>query len=273
MKLRSGRSADLRSLRWCGIKRLAGWGRIHANCSSGDARQDFSLLHLKWKNLFAEVQIGGQLDHERQTHKKPLFPTGLQNLMPYAPPSLTCVTRATAECRVLKGAWIQSSLDRTSLSLRKIIASLGFRASRTPVELATCEFQSTTATRGTGTPCPARRGKGRLTGRFTTTGIPPRSSYQSGCRTRVLATWLQLPGRPVAAVVGGANRTGKVVKRAEVKNPPPPPPPPPPAPANPPQRAPRPPTPTTHRPRVPRQPGCPSGPMQYIGGPSGTRSA
>jgi hypothetical protein len=40
----------------------------------------------------------------------------------------------------LEGAWIQSSLDRTSLPLRKIIASLGFRASRPRVELATCEF-------------------------------------------------------------------------------------------------------------------------------------
>jgi hypothetical protein len=36
--------------------------------------------------------------------------------------------------------WIQSSLDRTSLPLRKIIASLGFRASTTRVELATYEF-------------------------------------------------------------------------------------------------------------------------------------
>ena len=37
----------------------------------------------------------------------------------------------------LEGAWIQSSLDRTSLSL-------GFRAARTRVEVGTCEFQSTT---------------------------------------------------------------------------------------------------------------------------------
>jgi hypothetical protein len=59
----------------------------------------------------------------------------------------------------LEGAWIKSSLDRMSLSLRKNIASLGFRASRTPVELATCGFQSTTATRGTGTPS-AERGSG-----------------------------------------------------------------------------------------------------------------
>jgi hypothetical protein len=40
----------------------------------------------------------------------------------------------------LEGAWIQSSLDRTILSLRKNIASLGFRASRPLIELATCEF-------------------------------------------------------------------------------------------------------------------------------------
>jgi hypothetical protein len=40
----------------------------------------------------------------------------------------------------LQGVWIQSSLDRTGLSVRKIIASLGFRASRTPVELATCKI-------------------------------------------------------------------------------------------------------------------------------------
>jgi hypothetical protein len=40
----------------------------------------------------------------------------------------------------LEGAWIQSSLDRKTLSLRKNIASLGFRASRPLIELATCEF-------------------------------------------------------------------------------------------------------------------------------------
>ena len=41
----------------------------------------------------------------------------------------------------LEGAWIQSSLDRKALlSLRKNIASLGFRASRPLIELATCEF-------------------------------------------------------------------------------------------------------------------------------------
>jgi hypothetical protein len=36
--------------------------------------------------------------------------------------------------------WIQSSLDRKTLSLRKHIAAIGFRASRARVELATCEF-------------------------------------------------------------------------------------------------------------------------------------
>ena len=42
-----------------------------------------------------------------------------------------------ALCRLaLEGTWIQSSLDRKALSLRKNIASLGFRASRTRVELA-----------------------------------------------------------------------------------------------------------------------------------------
>ena len=40
----------------------------------------------------------------------------------------------------LEGAWIQSSLDRKTLSLRKNIASLGFRAPAARVELATCEF-------------------------------------------------------------------------------------------------------------------------------------
>ena len=40
----------------------------------------------------------------------------------------------------LEGAWIQSSLDRKTLSLRKIMAPIGFRASRARVELATCEF-------------------------------------------------------------------------------------------------------------------------------------
>jgi hypothetical protein len=40
----------------------------------------------------------------------------------------------------LEGAWIQSSLDRKAPSLRKNIASLGLRASRAPVELATGEF-------------------------------------------------------------------------------------------------------------------------------------
>jgi hypothetical protein len=71
----------------------------------------------------------------------------------------------------LHGVWIQSSLDRKPLSLRKNIASLGFRASRRRVELATCEFQSTTtATRGAGTPS-VERGECRPTGPFTTTGI------------------------------------------------------------------------------------------------------
>jgi hypothetical protein len=36
-----------------------------------------------------------------------------------------------------KVAW---NLDRKDLSLRKIVAPIGFRASRTPIELATCEF-------------------------------------------------------------------------------------------------------------------------------------
>ena len=40
----------------------------------------------------------------------------------------------------LEGAWIQSSMDRKALSLRKIMAPIGFRASRARVELATCEF-------------------------------------------------------------------------------------------------------------------------------------
>ena len=70
----------------------------------------------------------------------------------------------------LEGAWIQSSLDRKTLSLRKNMAPIGFRASRTRVELATCEFQSSTATRGTGATSAERRG-GSPTGPFTTTGI------------------------------------------------------------------------------------------------------
>jgi hypothetical protein len=40
----------------------------------------------------------------------------------------------------LEGAWIQSSLDRKALALRKNIAAIGFRAARTRVELATCRF-------------------------------------------------------------------------------------------------------------------------------------
>jgi hypothetical protein len=40
----------------------------------------------------------------------------------------------------LEGAWIQSSLDRKALALRKNIAAIGFRAARTRVELATCGF-------------------------------------------------------------------------------------------------------------------------------------
>jgi hypothetical protein len=47
----------------------------------------------------------------------------------------------------LEGAWIQSSLNRKALSLRKIVAPIGFRASRARVELATCGFQSTTTAR------------------------------------------------------------------------------------------------------------------------------
>jgi hypothetical protein len=40
----------------------------------------------------------------------------------------------------LQGAWIQSSLDRTSLPGRKNVAPLGFRASRPLIELAPYEF-------------------------------------------------------------------------------------------------------------------------------------
>jgi hypothetical protein len=82
-----------------------------------------------------------------------------------------------------KVAWIERVCQ-----LRKNIASLGFRASRRRVELATCEFQSTTATRGTGTPS-AGRGKGRPTGPFTTTGIPA-YLHMAGYRiTPVLVFW------------------------------------------------------------------------------------
>ena len=48
--------------------------------------------------------------------------------------------RSTVHRLALEGAWIQSSLDRKALSLRKNIASLGLRTSRAPVELATCGF-------------------------------------------------------------------------------------------------------------------------------------
>jgi hypothetical protein len=39
-------------------------------------------LHLKWKNLFAEVRIGGNLNTRGKTSKRNLFPIDLQNLMP-----------------------------------------------------------------------------------------------------------------------------------------------------------------------------------------------
>jgi hypothetical protein len=148
----------------------------------------------KWQtqNLFAE-----QPDHERQTHKKPLFPTDLQNLMPHLDCRVAFISRGQPQevasvasdanaarwcvalpiagtgvtnrqsmtrtnalddrpicalaqaCsgRALDTKWPVAWIERrTGLSLRKIIASLGFRASRTRVELATCELQSTTAT-------------------------------------------------------------------------------------------------------------------------------
>jgi hypothetical protein len=59
----------------------------------------------------------------------------------------------------LEGAWIQSSPDRKALALRKTMAPIGFRASRTRVELATCEFYSTTAVRYL---APHRRGGGKV---------------------------------------------------------------------------------------------------------------
>jgi hypothetical protein len=40
-------------------------------------------LHLKWKNLFAEAQIGGNLNTRGKTSKRNLLPTDLQNLMPH----------------------------------------------------------------------------------------------------------------------------------------------------------------------------------------------
>jgi hypothetical protein len=85
IKLRSGRSADLRSLRWYSIERLAGVGYMRIVHRVMQGKIFRFALHLKWKNLFAEVQVGGQSDHERQTHtrQKPLFPTDLQNRMPH----------------------------------------------------------------------------------------------------------------------------------------------------------------------------------------------
>jgi hypothetical protein len=143
---------------------------------------------MKWTRTCSQrSRFGEQPDHERQTHKKPLFPTDLQNLMPHLdvcdpidcrvafisrgqPQELAGVCGQRRKCSPVvalsavtgnqqavddknqrarwptymrstgllwkeppgyKVAWIER---RTSLSLRKIIASLGFRASHPRVE-------------------------------------------------------------------------------------------------------------------------------------------
>jgi hypothetical protein len=62
-KLRSGRSADLRSLRWCGIERLAGVGYLlSANLLMRGLRPMAFAPGLKWKNLVRRGPdfLGGQ---------------------------------------------------------------------------------------------------------------------------------------------------------------------------------------------------------------------
>jgi hypothetical protein len=53
-------------------------------------------LHLKWINLFAEAQIGGNLDTRGKTSKRNPFPTDRPTSKILCP-TLACVTRATAE--------------------------------------------------------------------------------------------------------------------------------------------------------------------------------
>jgi hypothetical protein len=94
IKLRSGRSADLRALRWCSIGRLvAGWGLLGsatylvAIYLLTRGKQGQWLLHLKWKNLFAEVQIGGQWvgSQEANTQEAPLPDRPPKSYAPHAP--------------------------------------------------------------------------------------------------------------------------------------------------------------------------------------------
>jgi hypothetical protein len=82
IKLRSGRSADLRSLRWYSIERLAGVGymRVVHRVTQGKM---FRFCTWNGRTYSKEVQISGNLNTRGQTNKRNLFPTDLQNLMPH----------------------------------------------------------------------------------------------------------------------------------------------------------------------------------------------
>jgi hypothetical protein len=88
IKLQSGRSADLRILSWYSIERfwLLAWGRgcmriVHRVALGNTFR--FCTCNGRTCSQRLRLAVGGQPDHERQTHKNPLFPTDLQNLMPH----------------------------------------------------------------------------------------------------------------------------------------------------------------------------------------------
>jgi hypothetical protein len=91
IKLRSGRSADLKGLRWYSIERLAGVGymRIVHRVPQGKI-----LRFCTWNGMTCseEVQVSANLNTRGKTSKRNLFPTDLQILCP----TLACVIRATA---------------------------------------------------------------------------------------------------------------------------------------------------------------------------------
>jgi hypothetical protein len=161
MKLRSGRSADLRSLCWYSIKRLAGVGymRIVHRVTQGKI---FRFCTCKWKNLL--VRRGSDLAGSRITRGNHTRSPSARPTSKILCPTLAYVTRATSDCQLpsfhgvsskellawpardanavpgggIVGTGNQQAVDdenqrarwpaymrpdRTSLSLRKIIAS------------------------------------------------------------------------------------------------------------------------------------------------------
>jgi hypothetical protein len=124
-------------------------------------------------------------------------------------------TRATAELPSFHGVSRKKLLacPATQMQSGGGIVDTGNQqtiASRTRVELATCEFQSSTATRGTGATS-AERGGGSPTGPFTTTGIRTAGVC---CMPHVACT---MYGRPWLMDMCYAKRTARARPRQQAR--------------------------------------------------------